>query len=234
MLVAVESRRLLAPNSRPNVTKQKTELSRRQFALASAGVGALAAAAESACAAAKRKRYAIVGVGSRSYLYQEALHTTYAESSELVAICDTNAGRAELASDFAKQNKRKPPKLYAAADYQLVAVRDLPELWGVVPVELQAAFACAAPVVACAGGDTAAIVERARAGLSCPPEDWTSLADRFWLAATIPADARTEMGRRGWQAYRRHMSLRAGVDRIEQLLYDVAAGRVDAKNGSLS
>ncbi|TDB71429.1 glycosyltransferase family 4 protein [Micromonospora sp. KC723] len=117
------------------------------------------------------------------------------------------------------------PELYAAADYQLVMLRDLPELRGSVPAKLQAALACARPVVASAGGDTAELVERARAGLSCPPEDWATLADRFWLASTIPAAARSEMGRRGREVYLREMSLRAGVDRIEGLLREVAAGR---------
>jgi glycosyltransferase involved in cell wall biosynthesis len=108
-----------------------------------------------------------------------------------------------------------------------VMLRDLPELRGVVPGKLQAALSCAAPVVASAGGDTAELVERARAGLSCPPEDWAALADRFWLASAIPPGARAEMGRRGREAYLREMSLRAGVDRIESLLHDVSirAGR---------
>ncbi|KXK58500.1 glycosyltransferase WbuB [Micromonospora rosaria] len=119
------------------------------------------------------------------------------------------------------------PELYAAADYQLVTARDLPELRGTVPAKVQAALACAAPVVAAAGGDTAELVERARAGLSCPPEDWAALADRFWLAAAIPAAARLEMGRRGRDAYLREMSLRAGVDRIERLLHEA----VDARTG---
>jgi glycosyltransferase involved in cell wall biosynthesis len=114
------------------------------------------------------------------------------------------------------------PDLYAAADYQLVMLRDLPELRGTVPAKLQSVFSCASPVVASAGGDTAELVERARAGLSCPPEDWSALADRFWLASTIPLPARVEMGRRGREAYLRQMSLRAGVDRIEQMLVEVA------------
>ncbi|OKI81604.1 glycosyltransferase family 4 protein [Micromonospora sp. CB01531] len=115
------------------------------------------------------------------------------------------------------------PALYAAADYQLVMLRDLPELRGMVPGKLQAALSCASPVVASAGGDTVALVERVRAGLSCAPEDWAALADRFWLASTIPPPARVDMGRRGRDAYLREMSLRAGVDRIEQMLQDVSA-----------
>ncbi|MGC4861427.1 glycosyltransferase family 4 protein [Micromonospora sp. DT41] len=135
-----------------------------------------------------------------------------------------------LAAELSAENvrfleRRSPvdmPELYAAADYQLVMLRDLPELRGTVPAKLQAALSCAVPVVASAGGDTAELVERMRAGLSCPPEDWAALADRFWLAATIPPPARTEMGRRGREAYLREMSLPAGVDRIEGLLHEAA------------
>ena len=72
-------------------------------------------------------------------------------------------------------------------------------------------------------------VERARAGLSCPPEEWAALADRFWLAAAIPPAARIDMGRRGRDAYLRDMSMRAGVDRIDALLREVAA---QASNGT--
>ncbi|MET8908001.1 glycosyltransferase family 4 protein [Micromonospora sp. NPDC004551] len=134
---------------------------------------------------------------------------------------------AELRADNVRfVDRRSPldmPELYAAADYQLVMLRDLPELRGMVPGKLQAALSCAAPVVASAGGDTVALVERARAGLSCPPEDWAALADRFWLASAIPPPARVDMGRRGRDAYLREMSLRAGVDRIEGLLREVSA-----------
>ncbi|TCB94349.1 glycosyltransferase WbuB [Micromonospora zingiberis] len=135
---------------------------------------------------------------------------------------------AELRADNVRfVDRRSPldmPELYAAADYQLIMLRDLPALRSTVPGKLQAALSCGVPVVASAGGDTAALVERARAGLSCPPEDWASLADRFWLAATIPPPARAEMGRRGREAYLRDMSLPGGVDRIEQLLREAATG----------
>ncbi|MBO4165222.1 MULTISPECIES: glycosyltransferase family 4 protein [Micromonospora] len=135
----------------------------------------------------------------------------------------------ELGADNVRFLERRSPldmpELYAAADYQLVTLRDLPELSGTVPSKVQSALACAAPMVASAGGDTAALVERARAGLSCPPEDWAALADRFWLATTIPAPARVEMGRRGRETYLREMSLRAGVDRIEALLREIAVRR---------
>ncbi|GIJ25038.1 hypothetical protein Vqi01_02000 [Micromonospora qiuiae] len=146
---------------------------------------------------------------------------------------------AELRADNVRFVERRSPldmpELYAAADYQLVMLRDLPELHSSVPAKLPAVLSCGVPVVASAGGDTAALVERTRAGLSCPPEDWASLADRFWLAAHIPPPARVEMGRRGREAYLREMSLPAGVDRIERLLREsVAAARPEQQRIKLS
>ena len=98
-------------------------------------------------------------------------------------------------------------------------------LHGAVPSKLQAALSAGSPVVASAGGDTADLVERARAGLSCPPEDWQALADRFALAAVIPPEARTEMAQRARESYLERMSLRTGVDQMEQMLADAAASR---------
>lgn len=109
------------------MTKKKIDLTRRDFALVSAGVGALFSGGETACAGPRRKRYAIVGVGSRSYLYQDALHVTHAAHSELVAVCDSNEGRARLASEYAVQNKQNAPKRYAAADFDRMLKERKPE-----------------------------------------------------------------------------------------------------------
>jgi len=73
-------------------------LTRRQFhqlsAQAGAGVmlsvGGLTLPARAA--PASKRRYAMVGVGHRSYLYQAAIHSTFGAGSELVGLCDTNPG----------------------------------------------------------------------------------------------------------------------------------------------
>lgn len=139
----------------------------------------------------------------------------------------------QLVEELGARNVRflgwRPPTemaaLYAAAEYQLVLLRDLPALRGTVPAKLQAALSAGAPVVASAAGDTTDLVERARAGLSCPPENWQALADRFALAAVIPPPARTEMAQRARRNYLERMSLRAGVDQVEQMLAEAAARR---------
>ena len=59
-----------------------------------------------------RARYAIVGVGSRSQMYQKAINETFAQHAELVACCDTNAGRLDLAKQAAVAAGRPAPALY--------------------------------------------------------------------------------------------------------------------------
>jgi len=52
-------------------------------------------------AAGRRRRFVIVGVGSRSRMYLTALTQTFREGNELVAVCDTNPGRLDLAAKIA-------------------------------------------------------------------------------------------------------------------------------------
>ncbi|MBL9199800.1 MAG: Gfo/Idh/MocA family oxidoreductase [Opitutaceae bacterium] len=67
--------------------------------------------------ALSRRRYAIVGVGSRHRLYQDAIETTYSEHAELVALVDTNAGRIALAQRESVRHAAPSPVGYAAADF---------------------------------------------------------------------------------------------------------------------
>jgi glycosyltransferase involved in cell wall biosynthesis len=132
----------------------------------------------------------------------------------------------ELAGELRATNVRflgrRPPRemagLYAAAEYQLLTLRDLPALRGTVPCKLQAALACGSPVIVSAAGDAARLVSSAGAGLTCAPEDWRALADRFAAAAASPPAERAAMGGRALRLYEERMSLRVGTDQIEDLL----------------
>jgi predicted dehydrogenase len=108
-------------------------VSRRQVGKASL-LGAAALALEAGRAGAQpkakppaKKRYALVGVGHRSYLFQEAIQKTFPEYAELVAIADTNPGRMALAVDYARRAGRPEPKTYAAADFDKMVVENKPD-----------------------------------------------------------------------------------------------------------
>jgi predicted dehydrogenase len=75
---------------------------------------------------ATKKRYAQVGVGDRSYLYSEALVSTYRSTSELVAICDTNPGRLALRADWARERGAEV-KTYLASDFDRMIAEIRPD-----------------------------------------------------------------------------------------------------------
>ncbi len=112
--------------------------------------------------------------------------------------------------------------LYAAADYSLISLRDLPIFRGTIPSKLQAAFSCASPVIAAVAGDCADIVCRTGAGFACAPEDSDALAQGFLDAAALPPTQRREMGRRGHESYHAQMSRERGVDQLEEMLLAAA------------
>lgn len=67
--------------------------------------------------AADRRRYPIVGLGSRRELFQDGIETTHAAWAELVAVCDSNPGRIELARQRSGRNGAPVPAGYLAADF---------------------------------------------------------------------------------------------------------------------
>jgi predicted dehydrogenase len=74
---------------------------RRTFVktLSAAGLalGAAPATFAQAVTTPRRKRFAIVGLGSRYRMYQNAIHTSHQDYAELVGLCDLNPGRVQLA-----------------------------------------------------------------------------------------------------------------------------------------
>jgi len=109
---------------------ESTSVTRREFAktTAAAGIGALIGGPQAAAdpAQAGKTRYGIVGVGGRSGMYQTAINQTYAAHAELVACCDTNRGRLELARETARAAGRPAPALYDARDFDRMLAETKP------------------------------------------------------------------------------------------------------------
>ncbi|RPI27994.1 MAG: gfo/Idh/MocA family oxidoreductase [Acidobacteria bacterium] len=94
---------------------------------ASAGVALSTGAAFGLTQESGRKRYAIVGVGGRSYMYQTALNRTFAQYAELVGVCDLNVGRLKLAQENAKRAGRPEPPAYEAKDFDKMIADTKPD-----------------------------------------------------------------------------------------------------------
>ncbi len=76
-----------------------------------------------------RKRYVLVGTGSRSQMFSEALLGTYKSSCELVAICDTSEQRmAYMNARFGKKFGIKPLPAYRASDFDRMVNKEKPDV----------------------------------------------------------------------------------------------------------
>ena len=81
----------------------------RRTVLKTAGAAGLALATGGAFAATARKRYAVVGVGSRARMFTNAMTGKFRDTSEVVAICDKNAGRLARAVKLVTETGASQP-----------------------------------------------------------------------------------------------------------------------------
>ncbi|TWI69149.1 oxidoreductase family protein [Pseudoduganella lurida] len=98
----------------------------RRAMLKAASAGVLLAGT-TAVAAVPRKRYAVVGVGSRSRMFTRAITDKYSDTNEIVAVCDTNSGRAALAAKVIAATGTSQPRVYKAADFDQMIRETKPE-----------------------------------------------------------------------------------------------------------
>ena len=103
--------------------------------LSSPDSAAPSSSAGSVPVAAPRRRYAIVGVGARSQMYQDAIEGEYRPWAELVAFCDLNPGRVEIARQRSVQHRAPMPPGYAAADFARMIAETKPDIVVVTTVD---------------------------------------------------------------------------------------------------
>jgi predicted dehydrogenase len=75
-----------------------------------------------------RRRYAIVGVGSRHEIYQDAIEKTHSRDAVLVGVCDSNSARVEVARRRSAQNGAVVPPGYAASDFDRMLAETKPDV----------------------------------------------------------------------------------------------------------
>jgi predicted dehydrogenase len=102
---------------------------RRTLLKAASAAGLLLAAGAPAGvhAATARKRYAVVGVGSRSRMYTNAVTGKFRDGNEIVAVCDTNPGRAERAVRTIAATGASQPRAFLASDFDRMVRETKPQ-----------------------------------------------------------------------------------------------------------
>jgi len=119
-----------------NNSENEKILNRRDFIKTTAAIGAAAHVFPTAIIAQNRKkRYAHVGLGSRSSMYQRAINNTYTEFCEYVGFCDTNEGRLKLAQAQAKETTGTDVPIFPADDFDEMIEKTKPDIVIVTTVD---------------------------------------------------------------------------------------------------
>lgn len=94
------------------------EMDRRAL-VAGMALGGVAASTRAAAQVARpqRRAHAIVGVGHRSRMFQDAIWGAHKEHSSLVGVCDTNPGRLSYVQKRAAQAGAPAPRTFLASEF---------------------------------------------------------------------------------------------------------------------
>jgi glycosyltransferase involved in cell wall biosynthesis len=113
------------------------------------------------------------------------------------------------------------PRILASSDALLVPLSGHPLFASFMPSKLVDFMAAGKPVILSASGESARLVERARAGLVVAPEDAGALADATAWLSEHPDEA-AEMAARG-QTFARTRLRSIQAERLEEVLLDARA-----------
>jgi colanic acid biosynthesis glycosyl transferase WcaI len=114
------------------------------------------------------------------------------------------------------------------ADILLVHLKDDPLFRITVPSKIQAYLAVGRPILVGVRGDAADLVIKAKAGLTCIPEDANSIADGVRNFMNMSAKELDTMGENGTIFYKQNLSLEVGTMHLAQVLESAAGNHKDA------
>jgi glycosyltransferase involved in cell wall biosynthesis len=109
------------------------------------------------------------------------------------------------------------------ADVLLVHLKDDPLFRITIPSKTQAYMAAGRPILMAVIGDAAELIKKAKAGLTCTPEDPLSLAEAVAKFFNMSPKELDLIGYNGRKFYEQELSLHIGAQRFEKIFRCVAA-----------
>lgn len=153
--------------------------------------------------------FVLIGSGSRSEWLQAEVQRR-------------GLGNVEFPGRYAPADM---PAILAQASVLLVTLARSPVMSQTIPSKIQAYLAAGRPLIAALDGEGAAVVAEAGAGLTCPAEDGSALADAIRRMRSATPQERHEMGERGRLYYQQHFEPSALALQLMRKLASIAESR---------
>jgi len=126
------------------------------------------------------------------------------------------------------------PGIMEQASALLVSLVRDPIMAQTLPSKLQTYLAAGRPIIAALEGEGARVIDEARAGVSCTPQDAAALAAAIRRLHDMPAEEREAMGARGREYYAVHFDPAFLAKRLKQRFELLTAQRCGAGHTSES
>jgi glycosyltransferase involved in cell wall biosynthesis len=108
-----------------------------------------------------------------------------------------------------------------AADVLLVHLKKEPLFEITIPSKIQAYLAAGKPILSAVAGDASDLIVNAKAGLTCPSEDSSRLAERALEFSRMTPAQLEEMGRNGQNYYKKKLSMQVGIERFDRIFNEL-------------
>jgi colanic acid biosynthesis glycosyl transferase WcaI len=123
---------------------------------------------------------------------------------------------------IARQPATVVSRILEQADTLLIHLKDSALSRAAIPQKTQVYLAAGRPIIIGVSGEAGALVERAGAGLRCEAGSPAALARAVVQMAGLDENTREEMGRRGRDFYRQHLSFERGCNDMDRIFHQAA------------
>jgi len=124
------------------------------------------------------------------------------------------------------QPAERVASFFSHAGALLVHLKKDPLFAITVPSKTQSSLACGKPILMALDGEGARLIEEARAGVACAPDDPAAIALAVRRLAAMPAEERNRLAENALALFKRRFTKEVLVDSVEKILEDAAADRL--------
>ena len=113
------------------------------------------------------------------------------------------------------------PQFYAYADAMLFSLKDEYIFSITIPAKVQSYLACGKPILAMVNGESANLIDKAAAGLTCSAGNFTGLSENISKMCKMPSSRLKEMGTNSYNYYKDHFDREMLFDKTENIFYNI-------------